>query len=219
MVIKPQSNKKTILFDFDGVLIDSFQSIFAANKEYPQMADLTKEEYRGYYAGNFFESFSKRNKNKQITDEQFYKAYIPKFSQLPALGGIQEALEALFRDYRLVIISSTVSSSIKKWLVDRKLAHFFAEIMGADVRKSKVEKVNMVFKKYKIKASDCVFITDTLGDVLEARKAGITSLAVTYGFHDKKTLQKGRPVGFIETPRDMVGEVEKYWGKHGTKII
>jgi len=50
-----------------------------------------------------------------------------------------------------------------------------------------------------------------LGDLKEARKMKIDSLAVLYGFHNKDTLLKGNPSGFINKPQDIFLKIDKYW--------
>ena len=207
-------NKKTILFDFDGVIVDSFQPAFEVSRDIRKSwMDFTKDDYRKCFEDNPYDAFAKIDKNKKVATEKFFKIYIPRFLKLLVIEGIVDILRCLSKKYKLIIISSTVSSPIREWLTGHNLIHCFTEIMGSDVHKSKVEKMKMIFKKYKILANDCVFITDTLGDLREANKMGINSLVVTYGFHDKDTLKKGNPVGFIEKPQDMVFEVEKYWKK------
>ena len=86
--------------------------------------------------------------------------------------------------------------------------------MGSDVHKIKLEKIRMIFEKHGINSDDCVFVTDTLGDLREAKNAGLNCLAVTYGFHSKGTLKKGNPAGFIKTPEDIPIEIENYWKKY-----
>ncbi len=50
--------------------------------------------------------------------------------------------------------------------------------------KSKVEKFRMMEEKYGVRKNDMLFITDTLGDIREADKAGVPTIAVTWGAHD-----------------------------------
>ena len=55
----------------------------------------------------------------------------------------------------------------------------------------------MLFEKYDLKPDDCVFITDTLGDILEAKKVNVRSIAVTFGFHDQERLKRGEPLHLV----------------------
>lgn len=55
---------------------------------------------------------------------------------------------------------------------------------------------------------DAVFITDTLGDIREARECDIDSIAVTWGFHERKTLEKGNPIVIVSDPRELFVEID-----------
>jgi len=207
-----ENKKKTILFDFDGVIVDSFQPAFKVSRDIRKsFMDFTEEDYRKCFEGNAYESFLEIDKKPEVANEKFFKIYIPKFLKLPVINGVVQELEKLSKKYRLIIISSTITSPIRKWIKQHNLSQYFDEIMGADIHKSKVEKIKIVFEKYNINENDCVFITDTLGDLKEARKMKIDSLAVLYGFHNKDTLLKGNPSGFINKPQNIFLKIEKYW--------
>jgi len=67
------------------------------------------------------------------------------------------------------------------------------------MNKSKVEKFKYLFKKYKLKPEDCIFITDTLGDILEGNKVGVRTIAVDFGFHKRDRLEKGKPFKIVSS--------------------
>ncbi|MFZ3015756.1 MAG: HAD hydrolase-like protein, partial [Minisyncoccia bacterium] len=54
---------------------------------------------------------------------------------------------------------------------------------------------------------DVVFITDSLGDILEGNECGVKSIGVTWGLHGRETLKKGNPVAIIDDPRDLEGVI------------
>lgn len=83
--------------------------------------------------------------------------------------------------------------------------------MGNDIHTSKVKKMKMVFKKYDITPDDCVFITDTLGDMHEAARAGVGAIGITWGFHTSATLFRGKPFKLVEKPDDLLTAVPEYF--------
>jgi phosphoglycolate phosphatase-like HAD superfamily hydrolase len=85
--------------------------------------------------------------------------------------------------------------------------------MGNDVHKSKVEKIKMVFQKYGICNNDCVFITDTLGDMREATKMNVGSIGVTWGFNKPNVLKLGNPFCITERPSDLPLAIFEYFNK------
>ncbi|HRY52580.1 MAG TPA: HAD-IA family hydrolase [Candidatus Portnoybacteria bacterium] len=200
-------NKNFVLFDFDGVIVDSFKTAYEVNKALHEGGDFLEEDYRRLFEKNIFDG---KHAEKA---KQFFELYIPGFLALEPIKGVKEALGELAKEYSLIIISSTISSPINSWVEKHEIGKYFIEIMGADVHTSKVEKMKMVFAKYNVQPDDCVFITDTLGDLREADTLGVKSLAATYGFHSEATLAKGNPAGFIKNPEEIISEVKKYWNK------
>ncbi len=204
---------KIIIFDFDGVLVDSFQLAFETNKLFsPKGVDLSESRYRGFFEGNVYNTMPKASTTEGGI-KQFFDIYSSKLFDLPVAIEIENVLSVLSKEYRMIIVSSTTSAAIDGWLKKNGLGKYFLEIMGSDVNKNKEKKIKLIFEKYKVKPEDCVFITDTLGDLIEGQKVGVDCLAVTYGYHEKEVLKKGKAVGFINRPEDIVAKVREYFTK------
>jgi phosphoglycolate phosphatase-like HAD superfamily hydrolase len=73
-----------------------------------------------------------------------------------------------------------------------------------ETHRSKVEKFKYLFDKYKIEADECVFVSDTLGDVLEGHKVGVKTIAVDFGFHKKDRLEKGKPYKIVSSFEEIL---------------
>ncbi len=205
--------QKFVLFDFDGVIADSFENAFEVNQKFTP--GLTRDQMRSRFLGNINESWEKEN-GRQATaadDKEFFDAYVPALFRSPIVPGILLALESLAKRYTLIIISSTISSPIREYLESHGAASYFTEIMGNDVHRSKVEKIKMVFNKYSATANNCVFVTDTVGDIREAEKAGIKSIAVSWGFHGKDMFLEAAPFAVIDSPAELPGATEKALGE------
>lgn len=201
-----------VLFDFDGVIVDSFDIAL----EVKQMAcpHLTAEDYKKRFEGNINEfDLSKVKHTDQCRAVDFFTEYVPRMHRVQLFPGIKEILAQLAKDYALIIISSTISTPIKEHIERNGLQDYFAEIMGNDIHKSKVEKIKMIFQKYSTTPKHCVFITDTLGDLREAEKSGLGAIAVSWGFHSHETLQKGNPTKIIDSPTELTQTIDEYFKK------
>ena len=152
---------KTIIFDFDGVIHDTFELAYNINVEVLGK-NLTKEEYKDFFNKNIF----KRAENKE-NSEKFFKVQNEAFKYLKLEKNIKKFLEKLSEDYLLFIISSNQGTTLDIYFQNNKFVHIFKEILGVETHKSKVEKFKYLFKKYNLKADECIFVTDTLGDILE----------------------------------------------------
>ncbi|WKZ23867.1 MAG: HAD hydrolase-like protein [Candidatus Dojkabacteria bacterium] len=85
------------------------------------------------------------------------------------------------------------------------LRHYFGNILGVDVEKSKVIKLQSVQKLHHNR--EMYFITDTLGDIREAEKVGIEAIAVTWGYHDKAMLEQGNPRAVVNSIEELAETV------------
>lgn len=204
--------QKFILFDFDGVIVDSEHIAYGVAKTL--CPHVTKEEYRTRFEGNIheWEEPVDRHTADCRPDLDFTALYVPRIrKEMVVFPGMVEVVAGLARDYALVVVSSTITSPIEEFLDSHDLVKHFCWIMGADVHRSKVEKIKMVFEKYALEARDAVFITDTLGDMREAEKVGVGAIGVTWGFHTPETLQQGKPFRLVETPKELSKAVSDHF--------
>ena len=205
--------KKIVLFDFDGVIVDSFDiSYQAASKIHPE---LTREKQKDLFNGNIYDAEGEMGeKNTSPANEVFFAEYVPRLFDLVPVRGMAEVIEELGEVYQLIVVSSTISSPIQGYLEKYDLARHFDWIMGGDVHKSKTVKIQMVLDQYKARPEDCVFVTDTLGDMREAAICQVSSIGVTWGFHERERLQKGNFFALIDRVEEFIPAVQSFFNKN-----
>lgn len=195
---------KAIVFDFDGVIGDTFQMSLDILAERKRI--IPPKIYRDYHEGNVYEStlltFTKQE------SEYFWVRYHDRISE-EHLFPIKDQVKGLARNNRLFLISSSLEKVIKKFLSLTGMTEYFEKILGKETHKSKVEKFKIIFKKYGLDPKECIFVTDTLGDLREAKKVGVPTIAVTWGYHGKTRLQKGSPDLMIHDFKDLTKAIEK----------
>lgn len=196
-----------IIFDFDGVIVDSFQAALETVREHQPELQVGEEEYRSCFEGNIYQSHIQRRFTAVF--DGFFDRYLPKILSLSPISGVDGILKDLSVDHTLAIISSTDSNVLREWLKKYDLIHAFKDILGADIAKGKVEKFEMLFEAYGVASKDAVFITDTLGDLREAEKVGIPTIAVTYGYHDRARLEQGTYAVIIDRPDELASAIER----------
>jgi phosphoglycolate phosphatase len=197
--------KKIAMFDFDGVLVDTLGICHSINKEIH--SNLSIEEYKSFFLGNIYNA-KRIDGTEKKHHPNFRILYDEKVRELIVPPVLIELIKNLSEKYILVIISSSYTDSIRKILDRFNIADYFSEILGADVDRDKVVKINNVLKKYKTQSKDTIFITDTVGDVKEGEKCNVRSIAVTWGFHDFKTLASANPVKIVSDPLKLLFEIE-----------
>jgi phosphoglycolate phosphatase-like HAD superfamily hydrolase len=206
--------RQYVLFDFDGVIADSYAVAWDTARTLCKV--VSEKEYKEAFEGNVLErhdAMMNRDHGPECRhDLDWFSIFVPAFEQhVQPFPGMAAVVEKLSHEYTLIILSSTITSPIQGFLEKHRIGRYFSEVMGADVHTSKVEKMKMVFEKYVASASECIFITDTLGDMREAEAAGVGAIGVPWGFHSRETLETGRPFRIVERPEDIPGAIAQYF--------
>jgi phosphoglycolate phosphatase len=193
---------KAVIFDFDGVICDSFDIAYGINKMIYE--NLSVEEYKDFFNGNLYG----HEKVTKKASKRYFELQEEVFCGLKIEENVKGELSKLKERYELFIISSNKKLLLERHFKDNNVS-VFREILGVDEGKSKIEKFKILFERYGFSAKDCVFVTDTLGDILEANKVNVKSVAVDFGFHDKERLEKGSPERIVSSFEDILLAVEE----------
>lgn len=172
-----------LLFDMDGVLVDSFdswlKSLNQALKHEPQKP-ISKEtfadEYWGYTLQENLERLGISKENAQFCTS-FYDQYT---DEIILFSGAKETLEQLQR-YPKAIITNTPKTCTQKILEKFNIQHHFSVRITSDqIEKGKPEP-DMIFKachKLHVKPDSVVLIGDTQNDIKAGHAAGCKTIGI-----------------------------------------
>lgn len=200
------------MFDFDGVLIDSFDVTYGLTRfKHP---DMSADEYRDLFVGNIYDTIKNlptKITDKPMTNAEYFDLYAEAMQTRQLIPEMVSVVRGLEDTHQLSIVTSSVTEIIKKIIERSSLAPDTFEILGMDVERNKTKKINRLIEKYDADPSDCLFITDTVGDIHEARAAGVESIAVTWGFHDEARLAAASPHALARVPQDIPKIVNNFF--------
>jgi phosphoglycolate phosphatase len=205
---------KLLLFDFDGVIVDSLpvyeRTVKTCLEQMGTPIVQTREDFLDLFEDNFYEGILKKGVDlqqfmevsKDILNDIHYEELEPHRFLFPIL-------ETLHRDHFLAIISSNTSGIIRKALEKYNIDSYFQEILGSETAYSKQEKINLAMYLFGIAQDQIYYIGDTAGDVREAQKAGVHPIAVTWGWHSRERIVAAHPDFIADTPTELLSYLEK----------
>ena len=179
MKMKPDA----ILFDMDGVLIDSLdawwkslnQALTAYNYE-----EITREVFVKYYWGHdLYDILEMKGLNPEI-EKYCNKIYSRHINEIKIYTDTKETLVKLEK-YRKAIITNTPHDCTKQILKRFDIKQFFPVVITCnDVRKAKPDP-EAVFKacdSLKVSSKSVLLVGDTKSDVRAGRAAGSTTIGI-----------------------------------------
>ena len=205
---------KSVIFDFDGVIVDTFETLRRLTRLHDGVP-LDPEGYREFFEGNVLDNGTKR-KFISFHDENVKKQFIDEYGvRLHAdhapVQGIAEAIRDIATAYDLHLVTSGPGKIISDFLHHHQLGSHFGKVLGYEIEHSKVKKFAML-GAHGTDAAGHLYITDTLGDLHEAARAGMPAIAVTWGFHDEVRLKRGGPIAITRTPGELKEAIDHYNG-------
>ncbi len=186
---------KAVIFDLDGVLIDSKAIHLNVLEQLLRRKgiNLTKEELReafGFTVEKNIETFCKsRGLNcpiKEWADEK-RAIVVKKLKDAKPFPGTEEFLKYAKSKCKVALASSSTIPEMRAAL--KGLENYFDVIVTReDVKKPKpdAEIYKTVAKKLKLKPSECIVIEDSVAGVESAKRAGMFCIAVLNSFPAKE---------------------------------
>lgn len=180
---------KSVIFDVDGVLIDSLemhvQFCRDMSKKYGLHLKLPKVGEGKRVADTPMDNFLRKAGFPEnlipelinIYTKDFSKKYFPKPFP-PSVNSLLKLLKE--KGYILAISTSNFKENVTLALGESML--FFDKVYSKDNYASKVDAINDFVKEYSLDKKDVIFVGDTSGDKNSAKEAGVSFVAVGYGW-------------------------------------
>jgi phosphoglycolate phosphatase len=198
--------RRVLIFDYDGVIVDSFPVIISI---YKRMADKygwdsSEEGFNKLFDNNFFQSLRLQGlSDEQMATEleEFTKMAAKEQHKIQLFKGIVQMLEILSASNILVIITSNVSQMVNEILRKNEIS-CIQEVLGADTHMSKVNKIQQIKNQYP--DAQIFYIGDTVGDIREGKASDVTTVAVTWGYHKREELIQENPDYMVDSPKELL---------------
>ena len=179
MKLKPSG----ILFDLDGVLVDSFDAWLAALNDALKIfnhKEITKDEFIGKYWGHdLFDNLDKMNLTYEVgvACNNLYKKHVDKIKIYPDTKYILNQLNM----YRKGVITNTPKDSAVKVLKQFDIDRYFEFVLTSDDVEMSKPNPEIVLKSCELlnsKPDEVILIGDTKSDVEAGKAAGCKVIGV-----------------------------------------
>ena len=212
--------KTAILFDLDGTLLDTLGDLTDATNYalaqfgYPPRSQEEVRRAVGNGAANQLRCCAPAGTAENVIQEilALYKPYYTDHCQIKTrpYDGIAEALEAIRAKYPVAIVSNKPDSAVKTLCAD-----YFPGIyaLGETADCPRKPAADMVQKAMAaIGAQTCIYVGDSEVDVLTAKNAGVSCIAVLWGFRDREDLEHAGDCHFCKTAEELVQMIDELAG-------
>lgn len=211
--------KKLAIFDFDGVLVDSFDAWYKINTHAFKKAlgkNFTKRQYRNCYIAELNKGFKKISGSKinyqklkffkDTHKEDFFLKYYSRIKLFPFIKNLISRLKQL--NVKLVIVTSStnplgVRKLLKKFRIDKNFV-----VTASSEGESKISHLKKILRRFNFKPSNAYFISDTYNDIKWGKEVGLKNIAVLWGFHNRKTLARAKPDFMVKNYKEILKIIE-----------
>ena len=204
-----KNKNSVIVFDFDGTIADTMSHIKDIMNDLSQKFNFKKidennlEELRGKRTQEVFKAIGVPLVKIPIVLKRVRTIFTQKIKDFKPIKGIKETLIQLNeKGFQLGIITSSPLNNVNKFLKNNNL-DLFDFIYSERNIFQKDRKMLRLLKKKKLEPNQVFYVGDETRDIEAARKAGVKTVAVTWGFNNEAVLRGYKPDFLVKQPKDL----------------
>jgi len=212
---------KAIIFDVDGVLIESaeiktkaFEILFADYPEkLPEMIDyhIRNAGFSRYVKfRHFYEQILGQEllpgKEKELGD-RFSQIVLEEVIKAPLVDAAEDFLKHNHRRYLLFVVSGTPEDELRYILKQRGLDSYFQGVYGTP--RTKPELLNRILAEHRLSKREAVFVGDAESDQIAAAEAGIAFVARVEEGNDTSLSDCPWQIADFTSLAEVIGRISK----------
>ena len=199
------------IFDYDGVLVDSLDQVIEASRDVCRSIGhepmLNREMVASLQPMTYTQlarAIGLPPERLETFSEHIFKRLRQADAHMPFFPGIETLLRRRTPE-NTAIISGNAREVIIAKLGAHNLDKQVASIFGAYEPGDKTDKIRRACADFNTDPGSTCMIGDSASDIQYAKKAGVQSVAVTWGWQSRERLAKEAPDYIVES----VGELSK----------
>ncbi len=182
LIPKKKHKLKAVLFDMDGVIIDSFDAsykIFNELRKKRKLGMMSIEEYRKSVWGGFFaDNVKKHLKTNDVAGiETYHKKLISKYkNDVKLMPGAKKVLKAIKKkNIKIGLVTNTLRGQTEDKLRHHEIKNYFdAVVTGSDAERVKPypDPILKLCKNLNVAPDEAILVGDTKNDYRAGKAAG-----------------------------------------------
>jgi phosphoglycolate phosphatase len=203
-----------ILLDFDGVLADTVDLMLRFSSEVCAELGHPCTPTRDDLAVLRPMSFESLGRQLGVPDDligDFVAGCLQRFRQhpepLPVFPGMAQAVAQLAQAAHIGIVTGNGAAAVRRTLEHHGLAKYIEVVLGEEDARPRLEKLQSVVEMLGKLGDSVYMVGDAVSDVTNARKLGVTSIAVAWGHQNVADLQQAGADYLVETPEELVAAI------------
>lgn len=209
------NNRKAIIFDLDGTLLDTSQGIYGsvrfAEKQLglAEIEDSLLPQFVGPPPKEMYMKIYGLSEEEALRAAILHREYGIKKAiyEAEVYKGIPETLNVIRRcGYKLAVATLKKQTIAQIILNNFNLASFFDSIVGMNDEETLSKKDTIDFAMKNTGISDAIMVGDSIYDYIGAKEAGVGFIGVSYGFGFSKGNSYEFPVANL--PCDILDLIE-----------
>ena len=201
---------RTIIFDFDGTIADTLDSVVnivnnnaenfgyrkVTKEDIPYLQGKKPKEILSYLGISIFKL--------PLWIKKIHSEINKEISNMKPTVNVSLLLSELNdnKNFHLGILTSNTQENVREFLSRNKLEYFDFIRTGKSVF-GKSHIINKIIKQRNAEKNNVFYVCDEVRDIEAAKKSGIKSVAVTWGYNNKESLEKEGPNFLAENIEDL----------------
>jgi HAD superfamily hydrolase (TIGR01509 family) len=202
---------KTLLFDWDGTLVDSAHlGLVAFEKTFSQLGfRFAHEIYEEKYSPNWYSTYEALGLPKELwqnADDLWLQHYGEQSA--PLIEGVGETLLSLrTKGYQLGVVTSGSRSRVCREVEQSVLVDQFAVfICNEDIvnKKPHPEGLELAMRGINVAASECAYVGDAPEDIEMGRRGNVMTIGVRSAYPSSARVLSAKPDLYLDRIAELV---------------
>ncbi len=201
----------TILFDWDGTLLDSAPTaLLAFQKTFRQLGiDLSEEDYKSIYSPNWYTMYEAMglSRDRWAAADELWLRHNAELPVQPVAGAHATLRELSSRGYHLGLVTSGTGSRVRREASSLDLISTFEVLVcNEDTinKKPHPEALEKAMAAMRQKPQNCCYVGDSPEDIHMGKRASLLTVAVMSGYPCGQRLRETDPDISIERLADIL---------------